>query len=396
MKISSRIRAMSPSQTVAITDKAKRLRSEGVDVIPLSLGEPDFDTPQHIKDAAIRAIEEGCGHYTPNAGLPALLEAICGKLERDNGLHYTPANVIASSGAKQSLYNVLSAVVDPGDEVIVPAPYWVTYPELVKLCGGVPVIVSAGDEAGFKITPRQLEEACSGKTVALIINSPSNPTGAVYTKEELAALLDVCARRDLLVISDEVYEKLVYDAEHVSFAALSEDFRPNVVTVNGVSKAYAMTGWRLGYAAGEADLIKAMGKLQGQITFHPAAVTQHAAIAALTGPEDDVEKMRLEFRRRRDYVVERLNRLPGFSCLLPQGAFYVFPRISELFGRKADGRTLTDSAAVCEWLLDEAHVALVPGSAFGAPDHLRLSYAATMERLEEALDRIEGVLGRVR
>jgi len=393
MRISRRIKAMAPSQTVAITDKAKKLRASGVDVVALSLGEPDFDTPQHIKDAAVAAIEAGCGHYTPNAGLPELRQAICDKLRRDNGLEYKPENVIVSSGAKQSLYNALQALLDPGDEVVIPAPYWVTYPELVKLSGGVPVEVLAEDDAGFKMTPQQLDAACTDKTAAVIINSPSNPTGAVYTADELTALGEVCLRRGLTVIADEIYEKIIYDEAHASVAALLPKLKPQVVTVNGISKAYAMTGWRLGYVAGHSDLIKAMSKLQGQITFHPAAVTQHATLAALNGPEDDVVAMREEFRARRDYVVGRLSAMPGFSCLMPGGAFYAFPRISGVFGRKTGaGRALDGSPAVCEAILDEAHVALVPGSAFGAPDYLRLSYAAARQRLETALDRIENWL----
>lgn len=395
MRLSSRVKAISPSPTVSIDAKAKEMVRQGIDVISFGVGEPDFDTPVHIKEAGIEAIRAGFTKYTPVLGIPELREAISAKLRRENGLDYPPAQILVSSGAKESLYHAVMALCEPGDEVLVPAPYWVTYPEQVKLAGGVPVVVEAGGDTDFKVTPAMLAARATGRTRLLILNSPSNPTGAVYTREELRALADFCVARDLAIISDDIYEKLVYEGEFVSIASLGPEVRARTVVINGVSKAFAMTGWRIGYAAGEPDVIKAMSSLQSHSTTHPASMAQKAAAAALAGPLDAVRAMAEEFRRRRDYVVERLRRVPGLTVRRPAGAFYVFPNVEGVLGRSLDGRTVATDLDLAEVLLTEGRVALVPGTAFGAPGHLRLSYATSMERLREGLDRFEAVLARL-
>lgn len=395
MRLSSRVRAISPSPTVSIDAKAKEMVRRGIDVISFGVGEPDFDTPAHIKEAGIEAIRAGFTKYTPVLGIPELREAISAKLRRENGLDYPPAQILVSSGAKESLYHAVMALCEPGDEVLIPAPYWVTYPEQVKLAGGVPVVVEAGGETEFKVTPGMLAARATERTRLLILNSPSNPTGAVYTREELRAIADFCVARDLAVVSDEIYEKLVYEGEFVSIASLGPEIRARTVVINGVSKAFAMTGWRIGYAAGEPDVIKAMSSLQSHSTTHPASMAQKAAAAALAGPLDAVRAMAEEFRRRRDDVVERLERVPGLRVRRPAGAFYVFPNVEGVLGRSLDGRTVATDLDLAEALLTEGRVALVPGTAFGAPGHLRLSYATSMERLREGLDRLEAVLARL-
>ncbi len=395
MRLSSRVKAVSPSPTVSIDAKAKEMARQGIDVISFGVGEPDFDTPDHIKEAGIEAIRSGFTKYTPVLGIPELREAISAKLRRENGLDYAPTEILVSSGAKESLYHAVMSLCEPGDEVLIPAPYWVTYPEQVKLAGGVPVVVEAGGETDFKVTPEMLAAHATWRTRLLLLNSPSNPTGAVYTRGELQALADFCVSRDIAVISDEIYEKLVYEGEFVSIASLGPEIRSRTVVVNGVSKAFAMTGWRIGYAAGTPDVIKAMSSLQSHSTTHPASMAQKAAAAALSGPHDAVETMAVEFRRRRDYVVERLQRIPGLVVRRPAGAFYVFPNVERLLGRTLDGRPLNTDLDLAELLLTEGRVALVPGTAFGAPGHLRLSYATSMERLREGLDRMEAVLAQL-
>ncbi len=395
MRLSSRVNAISPSPTVSLDARAKELARQGVDVISFGVGEPDFDTPEPVKEAGIAAIRAGFTRYTPVQGLPELREAIAAKLARENGLEYSPAQILVSSGAKESLYHAVMALCEPGDEVLIPSPYWVTYPEQVKLAGGVPVPVPTGPEDGFKVTPALLAERAGPRTRLLILNNPANPTGAVYTRPELEALADFCLRRDIAIIADEVYEKLVYDAEFVSVAALGPEVKARTVLVNGVSKAYAMTGWRIGYAAAEPAVIRAMTALQSHSTTHPAAMAQKAAAAALSGDQGAVAAMVAEFRRRRDYVVERLARLPGLRVARPEGAFYVFPNVEQLLGRRLDGRTVATDLDLAEVLLVEGRVALVPGTAFGAPGHLRLSYATSLERLREGLDRLEAVLARL-
>ncbi len=388
MRLSGRVRAISPSPTVAIDSKAKEMTARGIDVISFGVGEPDFDTPQNIKDAGIKAIEAGFTKYTPVLGIAELREAIVAKFKEDNHLEYSPAQILVSSGAKESLYHAVMTLCEPGDEVMIPVPYWVTYPEQVKLAGGKPVFVETTAAEGFKVTPKSLAAKCTANTRLFILNSPSNPTGAVYTKEELRNLAAFCVEREIAVISDEIYEELIYEGEHVSIASFGPEIKRLTVVINGASKGYAMTGWRIGYAAGEPDVIKAMSALQSHSTTHPASMAQKAAVEALKGPQDAVGLMREEFRRRRDYVVERLSQLPGFKVAKPEGAFYVFPGIQELLGRSYGGRVIETDLDLAELLLTEARVALVPGTAFGAPGHFRISYATSMERLQTGIDRI--------
>lgn len=379
MAISKRTASVQPSVTLAISAKAKQMKAEGKNVISLSAGEPDFDTPEHIKEAAVRALRDGFTKYTPATGTPELKEAICEKFLRDNGLEYKPSQVIVNCGAKHSIYLAVQALVDEGDEVVVPVPYWVSYPEQVKLAGGRPAFARPDGE--LKLTPDSLKEALSPRTKAVILNSPCNPSGVVYTEEELEALGEVLADAGVWVISDEIYEKLVYDGqEHLSIASVVPELKERTIVVNGVSKAYAMTGWRIGYAAGPEEVISAMGKVQSQETSNPNSIAQAAALAALTGPQECVYEMVREFDRRRLYVVERLRAMPGVSCPVPQGAFYVFPDVSEL------GK---DSVKLCNWILEELEVACVPGAGFGMEGRIRISYAAGTEELKEAMDRLE-------
>lgn len=390
MYLSRRVREITPSPTLGIDARAKQMKRQGIDVISFSVGEPDFDTPEHIKAAAVDAIKVGFTKYTPAAGIPELKEAICAKLKRDNGLTYAPSQILVSVGAKHSLYNALQAVCDTGDEVIIPAPYWVTYPEQVKLAGGVPVVIDCGEDTGFKLTPDALRARITPRTRVLILNSPSNPTGAVYSRRELEDLAEICLKHEIYVLADEVYEKLIYDdTQHVSIASLGPEIGRLTITVNGVSKAYAMTGWRIGYAAAEKEIIDAMADLQGHVTSNPTSIAQKASLAALTGPEEPLRVMLAEFDRRRSYMTERLNRIPGFRAVMPAGAFYVFPNVSGLFGRKVGGTVVTDADSLAAVLLDKAKVALVPGGGFGAPDNIRFSYATSMDLIVEGLDRIE-------
>jgi len=398
MQISRHVQRVQPSATMAISAKAAALRRQGVDVVALSAGEPDFDTPRHIKDAAIRAIEEGFTKYTmPSSGIVELKEAICRKFAADNGLQYSVDEVIVNNGAKHCLFLAVMALVNPGDEVIIPAPYWVTYVEQPRLVGGEPVIVPTSPASGLKLTPEELRRAITPRTRLLYLNTPANPSGMVYSREELAALAEVAVEHGVWVLSDEVYEKLVYDgAEHVSIASLGPEIRARTVVVNGVSKAYAMTGWRIGYAAGPAPVIAAMNKVQNHEVSHPASISQKAAVAALGGPQESIGQMRQAFDARRRYMVARLNALDGVSCRLPQGAFYAYPDVSALYGRRAGARAIADSVSLCEYLLDEAQVACVPGVGFGTQAHIRLSYATSMANIERAMDRIEAAVGRLR
>jgi len=321
-----------------------------------------------------------------------LREAICAKFKKDNNLDYKPSQVLVSCGAKHSIYNAVEVLCDGGDEVIIPAPYWVSYPEMVNLAGGKPVILPTSIESMFKITAEQLEKSITPRTSLLILNTPSNPTGAIYTKDELKAIADVCVRHNVAVISDEIYEKLIYEGEHVSFAAISPEAKEITVTVNGVSKAYAMTGWRIGYAAGPSVVIEAMANLQSHSTSNAASISQKAALAGLLGPQEALETMRLEFRKRRDYMVSRLNEMPGFKCLTPPGAFYVYPDVSAIMGRKLAGQLVADDTALADVLLEHARIAVVPGAAFGSKGNLRFSYATSMEKIEEGLDRLAEIL----
>ncbi len=392
MELSERVHRIQPSPTLSVSQRAAALRAEGRDVIGLGAGEPDFDTPAHIKEAAIEAIRRGATKYTPVGGTPELKAAIVAKLSRENGLRYAPEQILVSCGGKQSFYNLMQALLRPGDEVIVPAPYWVSYPDMVLLADGVPVVVHAGMDQGFKITPEQLEAAITPLTRAVVINSPSNPTGAAYSREELAALGEVLRRHpQVLVVTDDMYEHIRWEeAPFVNILNACPDLYERTVVLNGVSKAYAMTGWRIGYAAGPVELIRAMEKIQSQSTSNPASVSQAAAQAALEGDPACIEVMRRAFKARHDYVVPALNGLRGVRCLPGQGTFYAFPNVE---GALEALEGVDDDVSLAEYLLEEAGVALVPGSAFGAPGHLRLSFATGMDRLREAMERLRQVLG---
>ncbi|MGF1606575.1 MAG: pyridoxal phosphate-dependent aminotransferase [Rhodothalassiaceae bacterium] len=389
--IAHRLDRIKPSATLAVTAKAAELRAAGRDVLGLGAGEPDFDTPDHIKEAAIAAMRAGLTKYTPVPGTPALREAVAEKFRRDNGLTYASDQIIVSTGGKQVLYNALMASLDPGDEVIVPAPYWVSYPDMVLLADGVPVIVETGQDDGFKLRPEALDQAITPKTKWLIFNSPSNPTGAAYTAEEMRALGQVLERHpQVLVMADDMYEHIVYDGfEFVSLAQAVPALYERVLTCNGVSKAFAMTGWRIGYAGGPAPLIKAMAKIQSQSTSNPSSISQAAALAALTGPMDFLQERNAAFKQRRDRVLDLLNGIDGLSCRAPEGAFYLFPSARALIGRTApDGPDMADDLAFCDYLLDRVGVAAVPGTAFGAPGYFRVSYATDLATLEDACRRI--------
>lgn len=387
MAISERARRALPSPTLAITAKAKELKAQGVDVVSFGAGEPDFDTPDFIKQAAKDALDAGLTKYTPSIGTLELREAIAEKLLRDNRLQYAPKQIVVSCGAKHSIYNTMQAVIDPGDEVIIPSPYWVSYPEQVKLAEGKPVIVPTDESTGFRMSADQFRAACTPRTKLLVLNSPCNPTGGVYTRQDIEAIASVAVEKGVMVLSDEIYEKILYGgAEHVSIASLGDDIRKLTVTVNGFSKAYSMTGWRLGYLAAEPDIVDAVKKIQDQSTSNPTSFAQKAAAVALRGPQEPVEMMRQEFQRRRDRIVEMLNAVPGFQCLTPGGAFYVFPRVEGALAR-SKGR-FADSDSLAAFLLEQARVAVVPGSGFGAPLNVRLSYATSMEMIEKGVSRI--------
>ncbi|GAF27274.1 aspartate/tyrosine/aromatic aminotransferase [Moorella thermoacetica Y72] len=388
MQLAQRAAGISPSPTLAIDAQAEAMKAKGVKVINFSAGEPDFGTPEHIKQAAIDALAAGFTRYTPVAGIPELRQAICASLAA-RGVTYEPADIVVSCGAKHSLYNAMQVLLNAGDEVILSAPYWVSYYEQVKLAGGVPVVVTTGPDTGFKLTPGLLEAAITPRTRLLILNSPCNPTGAVYSREELAALAEVIVARDLIVISDEIYAALLYDGlTHTSIASLAPEVKERTILIDGVSKTYAMTGWRIGYAAAPRPVAKAMTDLQSHSTSNPTSIAQKAAVAALTGSQEAVEMMRREFEQRRNRILAGLRELPGIECNQPGGAFYVFPYIGKLFGRKFRGRVLGNSTDVATALLNEFQVAVVPGVAFGAEPYLRLSYATSMDQIEAGLERL--------
>ena len=395
-QLSNRLNRLSPSATLAMSQKSSELKAQGIDIINLSVGEPDFNTPDHIKAAAIKAVEENYSRYSPVPGYPALREAIVNKLKNENGLTYTAAQISCANGAKQSVCNTIMALVNSGEEVIIPAPYWVSYPEMAKLAGGVPVIVEAGIEQDFKITPAQLEAAITPKTRVLILCSPSNPTGSVYSKEELAGLAEVLAKHEnVFVIADEIYEHINYIGKHESIAQF-EAIRDRVVIVNGVSKAYAMTGWRIGFIAGPEWIVKGVNKLQGQYTSGPCSVSQKAAEAAYTGSQECVETMRQAFERRRDLIVKLAKDIPGLEVNHPQGAFYLFPKCSYYFGKKDGDRVINDSMDFAMYLLEVGHVATVGGAAFGSPECFRMSYATSDENIVEAMRRIKEAVARLK
>ncbi|MFH1220829.1 MAG: pyridoxal phosphate-dependent aminotransferase [Candidatus Eisenbacteria bacterium] len=395
--ISKRISSIGASETLRISAKAKELAAQGIDVIDLSVGEPDFPTPENVKATGKRAIDENITKYTPSPGLLDLRKAIAEKLKRDNAVDYAPDEIIVSSGAKHSLYNVFMAILNEGEEVIVPAPYWVSYPHQVTLAGGKPVILDAREEDGFRLTPGALKAALTEKTKAVIINSPSNPTGAAYSRQELEALCTVAAEVGLVIVADEIYEKLVYDGfRFTSVASLGTAIKEQTVVINGVSKSHAMTGWRLGYAAGPKDIISAMNKVQSHSTSNASSISQMAAIEALRGPQTEVARMVVEFEKRRNYMVREMKRIPGVTLVEPKGAFYVFPNFSAYYGEEYKGTKLQDSWALGDFLMDQAHVAVVPGAAFGNDRCIRLSYATSMEKLEVAVARIIEALGKLR
>ncbi|CBE68448.1 MAG: pyridoxal phosphate-dependent aminotransferase [Candidatus Methylomirabilis oxygeniifera] len=395
--LSTRAKNTSPSATLAMAAIAKQMKAEGIDVVDFGLGEPDFETPDHIKEAAITAIREGFTRYTAAAGIDELKQAIITKLKRDNGLSYGPAEVIVSCGSKHSLFNIAEALFESGDEIIIPAPYWVTYTEQIRLVDARPVIVPTREEDGFHLTRAALESAITPKTKAILLNSPCNPTGAMIPLEQLRAIAALVVERDLLVISDEAYESLTYDGHaHMSIASLDEQVKRRTIVVNTVSKAYAMTGWRIGYAAGPAEIVKAMSTIQSQVTSNPTSIAQKAAVAALLGPHDDLRAMVVEFDRRRKYLISRLNAIPGITCTNPEGAFYLFPNVSTFYGTAADDRPIRNSTEMAAYLLQTAHVVSVPGSEFGSDAHLRLSYATGMDSIGKGAERIERALGALR
>ncbi|MDR4506726.1 MAG: pyridoxal phosphate-dependent aminotransferase [Candidatus Brocadiaceae bacterium] len=393
MELSRVAREVQASATLAITAKAKQLKDNGVDVIGFGAGEPDFDTPENIKNAAITAIKEGFTKYTPTAGTTELKMAICEKLYKDNTLRYNPSQIIVSAGAKQAIANIILALCEKGDEVIIPAPYWVSYPEMVVMSGATPVFLKTTDKEGFKITIESLKKALTSKSKILIMNSPSNPTGMIYSEKELREITNFVVAKGLFIISDEIYEKILFDdATHFSPASTNDECYKRVITVNGFSKAYSMTGWRLGYAAGPEELIKAATKIQDHTTSGANSITQKAGTEALKGPQNSVEEMRGAFDRRRKYIVERLNKIKGISCLTPQGAFYVFPKVSDLYGKQLEKQTVTNSFELVTLLLEKANIAFVPGAPFGSDDYIRISYATSVENIEKGMDRFEKFL----
>lgn len=395
--ISERIQALAVSQTLAMSQKSAELKAQGVDVINLSVGEPDFNTPDHIKEAAKKAIDDNFSFYSPVAGYMSLRKAIAAKLSRENGLTFAPEQIVVGNGAKHALCNVILATVNPGDEVIIPTPAWVSYVEMVKLAEGKSVFIPTGVADNFKVTPQKLEAAITPRTKAIILCSPSNPTGSVYSREELQGLVDILARHpQVLIIADEIYEHIIYTGgDFVSLASFPE-IADRTVVINGVSKAYAMTGWRIGYCAAPADIAKAVTKLQGQFTSGASSIAQKAAEAAYTGPQDCVEEMRKAFERRRDLVVRLARQIPGLVINEPEGAFYLFPEVSSFFGKSAHGYSIKDSASLALYLLEVAHVATVDGAAFCAPGYIRLSYATSDENLTKAFERISKALADLR
>ena len=393
MGIAKRAQAIKPSPTLATAAKAKAMKAQGIDVVDFGVGEPDFDTPENVKQAGIKAIQSGFTKYTPAGGTDELKEAVVAKFKRDNGLQYDKSQILISCGAKHSLYNIAEALFDPGDEVIIPSPYWVSYPDQVLLNDALPVIVETTEAEGFKLSAKKLEQAVTKKTKALVLNSPSNPTGLAYDKKALEDIVALAVKHNLYVISDEIYEKLIYDGfTHTSIASLGKEIKDLTIVVNGVSKSHAMTGWRIGYAAGPKDVITAMANIQSQSTSNPSSISQKAAVEALRGPQDFIGTMNVEFDKRRKYMVERLNKIKGVSCLMPVGAFYAFPRISSLFGKSLNGKVVKNSSDLAALLLEEAKVALVSGDAFGADAYIRLSYATSMDSIKKGLDRIEQMI----
>ncbi len=392
MYISEKISKISPSATLAIDTKFKAMKAEGIDAVGFGTGEPDFDTPQYIKNAAIKAINDGVTKYTPASGTLALRQAVCKKFKDENGLDYAPEQIIVSNGAKHALVNAFMAVLNPGDEVIIPAPFWVSYPEMVKIADGVPVVIETKEEDEFKFTAEQFKKAITSKTRAIVLNSPSNPTGMVYTEDELRAIADIAVENNIYVISDEIYEHLIYEGKHVSIASFNEQIKDLTIIINGVSKTYAMTGWRIGFSASNKTIAKAMASLQSHATSNPNSIAQAATIAALSGGKEEIDAMRKEFEKRRNYMVERMNQIDGISCRMPHGAFYVMMNITQLKGKTIAGRKINTAADLSEVFLDKEKVATVPCESFGTGDFVRWSYATSIENIKEGLDRLERLL----
>jgi aspartate aminotransferase len=394
--LSERAKKIKPSPTLAMDAKAKAMKAQGIDVINFGVGEPDFDTPEHIKEAAVKALRDGFTKYTPVGGIDELKDAIVEKLKKDNNLEYTKEEILVSCGAKHSLYNIAQAIYGPGDEVIIPSPYWVSYPDQVLLNDATPVFVKTYEEDDFMLRPDVFESKITKNTKAIILNSPSNPTGLTYDRKTLTVIADIAVRHGIHIISDEIYEKLTYDGvEHISIASLGEDVKKLTIVVNGLSKSHAMTGWRIGYAAGPKDIIKVMTNIQSQSTSNPTSIAQKAAVAALTGPQDFISLMHAEFDKRRRFLVEGLNSIEGVRCLKPTGAFYAFPNVSKLYGKKTGARQINSSIDIAIYLLEDAKIALVHGDAFGDDNYIRISYATSMENIKKGLERIKEALSRL-
>ncbi|BDR66935.1 aminotransferase [Clostridium tetani] len=394
--LSKKGKEISPSVTLAITAKANEMKKDGIDVVGFGAGEPDFNTPENIQNAAIRAMKEGHTKYTPVSGVVELKEAIVNKFKKENNLIYKPSQIIVSTGAKQCIANLFMAILNPGDEVLISTPYWVSYPELVKLADGVPVFVDCKKENDYKYSIDELEKKVSSKTKAIIISSPNNPTGSIYYEEELRDIAEFCKKHNLIILSDEIYEKLIYGHnKHISIASLNEDAYNRTVVINGVSKTYAMTGWRIGYAAGPGNVIKLMNNIQSHMTSNPNSIAQYAALEALTGEQEFINSMVSEFEKRRNYMVERINSINEIECIGPKGAFYMFADINKVIGKKINGEEIKNSVDFCEKLLELYKVAVVPGAAFGLENHIRLSYAISMENIEKGLERISNCVSEL-
>ena len=396
MNLSKKAGNISPSITLSITAKANELKAQGVDVVSFGAGEPDFNTPQNIINAAIKAMNDGKTKYTPAGGILELKKTICKKFKEDNDLDYAPDQITISTGAKQCLANTFMAILNPGDEVLIPIPYWVSYPELVKLADGVPVFVETSKENNYKYTIADLEKAVSNKTKAILLNSPNNPTGTIYHKDELIEIAEFAKKHDLLIVSDEIYEKLIYDGEkHISIASLSDDAYERTIVINGVSKTYAMTGWRLGYVAASKEITKLMTSIQSHMTSNVNTITQYATIEALNGPVEDLNNMVKEFERRRNFMIDRLSKIDGVSIIKPNGAFYIMVNIASYFNKAFKGEVINNSLDFARVLLDEEKVAVIPGSGFGLDEYIRLSYATSMDIIESGIDRIDAFLNKI-
>lgn len=396
MELSRKAQAIEPSLTLAITAKAKEMKEKGIDVISFSAGEPDFNTPKNIINAAIKAMEDGNTKYTSVNGILQLREAICKKFKDDNGLEYNPSQIVVSTGAKQSLANTFLAILNPGDEVIVSTPYWVSYPELIKLADGKPLFVEGDEKSNYKFTKENLEKAVTAKTKAIVLNTPNNPTGTIYNKEELEVIADFAKKYDIIIISDEMYEKLIYDNEnHISIASLSKDAYERTIVINGLSKSYAMTGWRIGYCAASEKIAKLMISIQSHVTSNVCSITQYAALEALSGPQDEITKMINEFEKRRNYMINRIESIDNLSIVKPKGAFYIMINIENCLGKEINGKILNDSMEFCASLLENEKLAVIPGKAFGLNNYIRVSYATSMEAIKEGLNRIESFIKKL-